>query len=131
MEAGGTDYWCWRHGLWKLEAGLDSIFLPRPAGAPCCCCWEEASWSHGGTAGTAPGSKLHTLHHWLRSYSGQEAEKQNILIYIYDSVRLIRDFPSQSDILDRWDILKFIWILEAREHVEKLPGSGTLHSDKV
>ena len=39
--------------------------------------------------------------------------------------------PLNPTIQHKCIFLNFIWILEAREHVEKLPGSGTLHSDKV
>ena len=39
--------------------------------------------------------------------------------------------PPNPKIQHKSIFLNFIWILEAREQLEKLSGSGTLHSDKV
>ena len=33
--------------------------------------------------------------------------------------------------IQKYIFYNFIWVLEAREQLEKLSGSGTLHSDKV
>ncbi len=54
---------------------------------------------------------------------GNWGNRSEGILYISESPR--------PEIQQKRAFLNFIWILETLEHVEKLYGRGTLHSDKV